>query len=198
MPRVSEEHKKLMTLRIEQAAMECALREGFAAMSMADIISESGLSAGAIYGYYKSKDELLAALARRVVGSRVAELDGLAARSPVPHPAEALQEFMGSIAGPLRDGGLVVQIWGMASHSETIGAIARDAYGQLREHLQAYLTAWYRDARAMDAGAAAQDSAAITLAVLALVQGWLFRVPVAGTEDDQQYRDAVAALLRHL
>lgn len=187
-----------MSLRIEQAAMECARREGFAAMSMADIISESGLSAGAIYGYYKSKDELLAALARRVVGGRVAVLDELSARSPVPHPAEALLEFMGSIAGPLRDGGLVVQVWGMSSNSDTIGAIARDAYGRLLEHMEAYLAAWYRDARDMDAAAARQAAAAVGLAVLALVQGWLFRVPVAGTKDDGQYLSAVAAMLRHL
>ncbi|MGA7203864.1 MAG: helix-turn-helix domain-containing protein, partial [Specibacter sp.] len=105
MPRVSDEHRQLMTLRIEQAAMECARRKGFAALSMSDIISESGLSAGAIYGYYKGKDELLAALARRVVGGRIASLDELASRTPVPHPAEGLCEFMANATTPMRDGG---------------------------------------------------------------------------------------------
>jgi AcrR family transcriptional regulator len=198
MPRVSEEHKQLMTLRIEQAAMECARRKGVAEMSMADIIGESGLSAGAIYGYYKGKDEILAAMARRLVGGRVAILDEMAARSPVPHPAEAMLEFMDSVSGPLREGSLVVQIWGLSTHSETIGAIARDSYTQLVEHLEAYLLAWYREARGLDAEAAQQAVVAIVPAMLALMQGWLFKVPLAGIKEDQQYLDSVATLLRLL
>ncbi|WP_181034088.1 TetR/AcrR family transcriptional regulator [Arthrobacter sp. GMC3] len=187
-----------MTLRIEQAALECAQRKGLAVMSMADIISESGLSAGAIYGYYKGKDEILAALATRLVGGRVAKLDELAARSPVPHPAEGLLEFMGSVSGPLRDGSLVVQIWGMSSHSESIGAIARDSYGQLQEHLAAYLAAWYGETRGLAGEEGTQAAVAILPAVLALMQGWLFKVPMAGTRDDNAYLDSVRALLRNL
>ena len=34
-------------------------RKGFQATSMADIIAESGLSAGGIYGLYKSKEDLI-------------------------------------------------------------------------------------------------------------------------------------------
>lgn len=187
-----------MTLRIEQAALECAHRKGLAVMSMADIIAESGLSAGAIYGYYKGKDEILAALATRLVGGRVAILDRMAARVPVPHPAQALLEFMGSVSGPLRDGGLVVQIWGLSSHSESIGAIARNSYDQMVEHLAAYLAAWYREARGLDVDGGNQAASAILPAVLALMQGWLFKVPMAGTRDDEAYLDAVAALLRNL
>ena len=198
MPRVSDEHRQLMTLRIEQAAMECARRKGFAALSMSDIISESGLSAGAIYGYYKGKDDLLAALARRVVGGRAALLDELASRNPVPHPAEGLQEFMVTATGPLRDGGLVIQIWGMAANSEAISAITVGAYGRLSEHLESYLAAWYRDSRGLSADAAKDAASIILPAVLALMQGWMFRVSVAGTANDEQYLAAVAAMLGHL
>lgn len=187
-----------MTLRIEEATIECARRTGIAAMSMADIIRESGLSAGAIYGYYKGKDELLEALARHVVGARVAVLDEMAARSPVPHPADGLQEFMEMAAGPLRDGGLVVQIWGMSANSESIGAITGEAYRQLSVHLAGYLGAWYRDAHGMGGEAAEGAASTILPAVLALMQGWLFLAPVAGKETDGQYLASVAAMLRHL
>ncbi|ALV47268.1 hypothetical protein MB46_18995 [Arthrobacter alpinus] len=187
-----------MALRIEQAALECAHRKGLAVMSMADIIAESGLSAGAIYGYYKGKDEILAALATRLVGGRVAILDQMAERVPVPHPAEALLEFMDSVSGPMRDGGLVVQIWGLSSHSESIGAIARDSYDQMVEHLAGYLAAWYRETQSLDAEAGMRAATAILPAVLALMQGWLFKVPMAGTRDDEAYLAAVAALLRNI
>ncbi|SEE80502.1 DNA-binding transcriptional regulator, AcrR family [Arthrobacter alpinus] len=198
MPRVSDEHRQAMALRIEQAALECAHRKGLAVMSMADIIAESGLSAGAIYGYYKGKDEILAALATRLVGGRVAVLDRMAARVPVPHPAEALLEFMDTVSGPMRDGGLVVQIWGLSSHSESIGAIARDSYDQMVEHLAGYLATWYRETQGLDAEAGMRAATAILPAVLALMQGWLFKVPMAGTRDDAAYLAAVAALLRNL
>ncbi len=197
MPRVSDEHRQLMTLRIEQAALECVHRKGLAVMSMADIIAESGLSAGAICGYYKGKDDILAALATRLVGGRVAILDRMAARLPVPHPAETLLEFMESVSGRQRDGGPVVQIWGLSSHSESIGAIARDSHDQMVEHLSAYLAAWYREARGLDAEGGIQAASAILPAVLALMQGWHFKVPMAGTRDDEAYLDAVAAVLRN-
>lgn len=187
-----------MALRIEQAALECAHRKGLATLSMADIIAESGLSAGAIYGYYKGKDEILAALATRLVGGRVAVLDQMAAREPVPHPVEGLLEFMGTVSGPLRDGGLVVQIWGLSSHSESIGAIARDSYEQMVEHLGAYLAAWYRQAQGLSDEGGMQAAAAILPAVIALMQGWLFKVPMEGTRDDDAYLAAVAVLLRNL
>ena len=38
---------------------------------MAEVIAESGLSAGAIYGYHASKDDLILDLAQTVLGSRM-------------------------------------------------------------------------------------------------------------------------------
>lgn len=198
MPRVSDEHRQAMTLRIQDAALRCARRKGLAAMSMADIISESELSAGAIYGYYASKDELLLALARRVVDGRTALLDEIAARRPVPHPAEGLVEFMATIDDALRAGGLVIQVWGLSIASSEMGAVSRESFNKLFEHLCSYLTAWYQDARSLSESDAAAAGATAAPAVLALMQGWLFRAQVAGTEEDQAYIASVVDLLRRL
>lgn len=198
MPRVSDEHRQVMIRRIQDAALRCAHRKGLAAMSMADIISESELSAGAIYGYYPSKDELLLALARRVVDGRTAVLDEIASRRPVPHPADGLVEFMATIDDALREGGLVVQVWGLSIATSKMGDVSRDSFNQLLEHLRRYLAAWYQDAgglREVDADTAGATAAP---AVLALMQGWLFRAQVAGTEGDQAYIASVVDLLRRL
>ena len=56
MPKVSEEYRTARRSEIARAALRCFARKGFDATSMADIIAESGLSAGAIYGHYKSKN----------------------------------------------------------------------------------------------------------------------------------------------
>ncbi|WP_420896890.1 TetR/AcrR family transcriptional regulator [Brevibacterium aurantiacum] len=47
-----------MRTRIQDAALTCFSRKGFAGASMADIIREADLSAGAVYVYYSSKAEL--------------------------------------------------------------------------------------------------------------------------------------------
>jgi AcrR family transcriptional regulator len=48
--------------RIFEAALTISNRKGFAAMSMRDLSAETGLSLGALYAYFSSKDELLAML----------------------------------------------------------------------------------------------------------------------------------------
>ncbi|WP_369028857.1 TetR/AcrR family transcriptional regulator, partial [Nocardia farcinica] len=63
MPRVSEEHLERRRQQILVAAQRCFSRKGFYNTSMQDVFAESGLSAGAVYRYFKSKDELVAALA---------------------------------------------------------------------------------------------------------------------------------------
>ena len=50
MPKVSEQHREARRDQIVDAALRCFSRKGFQRTSMADIIAESGLSAGAIYG----------------------------------------------------------------------------------------------------------------------------------------------------
>src|SRR5918993_6093003 len=63
MPRVSEAHRERRREQILDAARRCFIRKGFHQSSMQDVFAESGLSAGAVYRYFKSKDELVAALA---------------------------------------------------------------------------------------------------------------------------------------
>ena len=71
MPKVSPAHRAAVRDRILVAAHAVALREGLSEMSMADIISESGMSAGAIYGYFDNKEALVGQVAERVMAGRV-------------------------------------------------------------------------------------------------------------------------------
>jgi AcrR family transcriptional regulator len=61
-PRVSQRHRDARRQQIVDAARRCFTRNGFQATSMQDIFAESGLSAGAVYGYFASKDDLVAAI----------------------------------------------------------------------------------------------------------------------------------------
>jgi AcrR family transcriptional regulator len=56
-PDVSEERRA----QIIEAALACYTRKGYANTTMDDIVAESGLSKGAIYWYFKSKDDVFQA-----------------------------------------------------------------------------------------------------------------------------------------
>ncbi len=63
MPKVSEAHRHNRRKQILDAAIECFSHRGFQRTSMDDIIRESKLSAGAIYLYFQSKDQIIETLA---------------------------------------------------------------------------------------------------------------------------------------
>ena len=61
-PIVSEEYKEKKRQEILQSAHVCFAEKGFEASTVDDIVAHSGLSKGAIYNYFKSKDEIYLAL----------------------------------------------------------------------------------------------------------------------------------------
>jgi AcrR family transcriptional regulator len=61
-PKISPAHEQLRRTQILQAAMTCFARQGYHATSMDDVVRESGLSVGAIYSYFPSKEDLFLAL----------------------------------------------------------------------------------------------------------------------------------------
>jgi AcrR family transcriptional regulator len=65
LPRVTIEHEQKRRAQILGAALECFARNGYRATSVEDIVRESGLSVGAIYSYYPSKQDLFLALAEQ-------------------------------------------------------------------------------------------------------------------------------------
>jgi len=63
--------------QILQAAITVFSRLGLDQARMDDIVAEAGLSKGAIYWYFKSKDEIIAAILESVFNREIVELKGL-------------------------------------------------------------------------------------------------------------------------
>jgi AcrR family transcriptional regulator len=57
-PRISPEHEQQVRERIIRAALEVFAEKGYHGATIADVVGRSGLSVGAIYTYFKGKDEL--------------------------------------------------------------------------------------------------------------------------------------------
>jgi AcrR family transcriptional regulator len=78
MPRVKPERKEARRAQIIEAARACFARNGFHKTTLQDIFAEAGLSAGCVYNYFESKDELMLAVAdaRHDVEARIIAEEG--------------------------------------------------------------------------------------------------------------------------
>lgn len=144
MPKISEERREERRTEIVEAAARCFRRTGFQRTSMADIIQESGLSAGAIYGYFSGKQEILEAVAGEVIGERMSDIgiddDGaLAVRSPRELARLVISGFRGVDKVPM-----LVQTWGEGVVDPEIRAIANRIVPRIRGMLQRSLVGWGR------------------------------------------------------
>src|SRR5262249_35344740 len=97
MPKVTQEHIDARRRQILSAALRCFAREGFHRATMQDVFQEAELSPGAVYRYFKGKDELIAA----IIGEMMGFVSGTAAlfSEPLPEgrlrrPGEALAEVV--------------------------------------------------------------------------------------------------------
>jgi AcrR family transcriptional regulator len=63
MPKISDKKREDRRQQILEAALACFSEDGFHQTGMADIVKRSGLSHGAVYLYFQSKDDLIEALA---------------------------------------------------------------------------------------------------------------------------------------
>ena len=81
MPKISEEVRSERRQALIDAAWRCAARQGYHAMTVDDVCAEAGVSKGAFYGYFDSKQHLLLTLLDEDAAeadSLVAELSGRA------------------------------------------------------------------------------------------------------------------------
>jgi AcrR family transcriptional regulator len=80
---------------ILEAARSLFLNRGFASVTMQDIATEAGISAGAIYRYYPSKDELARAFFEQCAGGGPAEM--VRQIAPDAPPVERLEQILAAV-----------------------------------------------------------------------------------------------------
>lgn len=135
MPRVSEAHLIARRQQILDAARSCFLRDGFHATSMQDVIKEAGLSVGAVYRYFPSKQALIRAIAERALGMILDTLDQIAGSGPPAPLSEVLNEVLAIVDAETGERGglrIAVQVWGEAQRDPKLAAMVGDIYGDYR------------------------------------------------------------------
>jgi AcrR family transcriptional regulator len=200
MPRVTPEYRANRRAEILAAATVCFAREGFHATSMAGIIGASGLSAGAVYRYFRSKEEIVGAVAEIALTSADELFTRLLADGATPSPAEAVASMVRDVAGrvvqaPLTRQDLTriaVQVWAEALRNPELHERVGVAYRLLRGHFTEVARRW-QAAGNLPADAVPEDAGA---AMLSLVQGFLLQqVLLDNATTAEAYFAGAAALL---
>ncbi|MGW4680802.1 TetR/AcrR family transcriptional regulator [Micromonospora taraxaci] len=124
MPRVTQAHLDARRQQIVDAARARFASHGFARTSMADIVAESGLSNGAIYRYFTSKDEIVIAVCEQ--GTEAL---------PRALTADAVAGFLEHVRTLARDtdqARLVAQIYAEAAVSPPLAAVVQQQLAAMR------------------------------------------------------------------
>lgn len=195
MPRVSDEHRAARRDQILGAAVRCVGREGFHKTTMAHVIEESGLSAGAVYGYFKGKPELIRAIAERAVGSLADSLDEVSSGAGPVSLSGALEHVLARItaladdpAGPFPQ--VAVHAWSEAARDAEVRAVVDASIGLVAD-------AWGRvlDRAVADGTLAGDlDRDAMVPVLLALLPGFVLQGALLGRVDAETYLAGFAAL----
>jgi AcrR family transcriptional regulator len=149
-PRLSEQTRAQRRQHILTSAWTCFSRGGFHATSMDDVIAATGMSSSAVYRYFRSKDELIAATVdeglAKVRGIFVAVLD----RDPCPTPAETVSLLVAELDirthNPDYDmTRIALQTWAEALRDLLLQKRARSLYRETLDHINELADHWRAD-----------------------------------------------------
>jgi AcrR family transcriptional regulator len=193
MPRVTDAHREARRRQILDASIECFAREGFHRTSMTQIIGEAGVSAGTIYLYFTSKEEIVEAIAeeRHTLESALAStaLANLDTR-------QALHDLAGGYIDWLSDPmeqkrrRVTVQVWAEALRNERVASIVRDGVGQRHQ-----IADFVRERQRTGEVVASVDADALSRAMLSLVLGFVLQQAWDPTLDVAGYRTVLDAMI---
>ncbi len=194
MAKISETQRTARRDQIIDAALRCFAVRGFQRTSIADIIAECGLSAGAIYGHFESKQQIAIAVAQRVVTARLIEIGERLARDPLPAPDEIIALLMSGIRRDIPDSALLLQVWAESATDPDLRRLVERVFGELRVTLEPYLARWSAEHRATDAATSTAWAAGTVRMFISLSQGYVIQSALDPHFDSEDYLRGVRLL----
>ncbi|MFE5633265.1 TetR/AcrR family transcriptional regulator [Streptomyces sp. NPDC056543] len=198
MARVSQEHLDARRRQILDGAARCFARNGFHATSMQDVLTEVGLSAGAVYRYFSGKDELIAAIATEAFAGIRGAFEEASRATPPPTPdvllGAVLRLFLEErIKGADRQAfaRLILQVWSETLRNERLFRTLSEGYDGMRE-------AWGKLVDAYRAsGILASDVPADRVArtLIATAQGFIAQQALFGDVEVEVLEDGLRGLM---
>lgn len=190
MPRVSDEHLAARRQQILDAARVCFTRNGFHATSMHDVIAEAGLSVGAVYRYFKSKDDLVIAIASQIVDDVASGIRATPAL-PLEQAIDRVLDDFEPRLGPDGVFRLAMQVWAESLRNPTLAALVQQVYGTIRGRFVDLVR------RAQDAGhlSTRADPEAVGTVLFSMLLGYMLQQTLTGQPDRETFHAGVRDLL---
>lgn len=192
MPKVSQEYRDARRDQILGAARRCFLRDGFHATSMQDLFAEAGLSSGAVYRYFASKDDMIIAIAEENMRD-VVEMIRTAAGQPGRSAAAVLADILEMVRAKDAEIGLgkiALLVWAEALRSPSIADRLRAMLTRIRTGL-AEVASVQQSAASLPGDVTADELAAVLISIL---PGYILQLTLIGPAAAEGVPDAIRAL----
>ncbi len=192
-PDVSEERRT----QIIESAIKVFAREGFADARMEDVASESGLSKGLLYWYFKSKEEIIIAIADLLFSGEFRRMEQLSAEGLTAHASldSFLDIFIDDLRGMLKVAPVIYEFYALAFRNTIVRRVMQKYLRRFLAIMQPIIQ------RGMDNGEfASGDSLQTAIAIGAALEGTLLLWAYAPNmvQPEAQLRAAMALLLAGL
>jgi TetR/AcrR family transcriptional regulator, transcriptional repressor of aconitase len=198
MPKISEEKRQARRDQILAAAWRCFARNGIHATSMEEIIREADLSAGAVYLYYKGKEELiLAAIETYMSKLRGMLLPILMKEDPLP-PGPFTFAITSAIASHTQQRGLdlnviILMCWSEAQSNAEVKKLVAGFQLKYREALVRAVNIWQKQGHL----AKAAQPEVIGKALLSFFLGFIVQSALLGKIKPEEAAAGIAGLISH-
>jgi AcrR family transcriptional regulator len=193
MPKVTQQYRDARREQILAAARRCFLRDGFHATSMQDLFAEAGLSSGAVYSYFPSKEDMIIAIAEENIQGVVATIHTIATQDPGRSVGAVMADVLTAVQAKHDSdglGGLALLVWAEALRNPALAA----QFGELLRPMRADVAAVVRaNQRSGDLPADATPEALASV-LISLVPGYLVQLSLLGPDAVDGVADAVRAL----
>jgi AcrR family transcriptional regulator len=200
MPRITEERREARREQILDAARTCVLEHGLEAVSMEMIIARSGLSTGAVYRYFKSKDELIAAAITEAAAQIGAAVAPIMAGPRWGDPSRLIERLLNGWIAYARSGTgpaagvdlmpVALHGWSHAQTDPELLATLRGALVGFRERCVPVIEEWQAEGVVNPAA----DPEAVAQLLLSICLGFVAQRSLIGDADVKAHAAALAAL----
>jgi AcrR family transcriptional regulator len=193
MPKVLPEYLELRRQQILDAAAACFSRRGFHQTTMQDICGEAELSPGAVYRYFRSKEEIIEGMGEHRQQENAARLDQVMSKGSTVEVFDELlrvffinrdaQEFMAYCS-------LTIEFISEATHNERVQGALQKTNRAVRDSLIELV----KQSQARGDIDVSLDPEGVGRVMIALYQGFLTQKLVDPDIDVHAYAQAAGAL----
>ena len=198
MPKVSQAHLDARRMQILKSAMHCFARQGFHRTTMQDIVRASQLSPGAIYRYFRSKDEIVEALAAKRLAREIERITAVGGESSggrvIP---DLLRVFFEPLAADKKERvnrRVVIQVWAESLRSPRILRAVRKNMNSLRALLARIISRGQRSGELRPD----LDPDAVARVMIGLLQSYFLHEAWDGRLEADSYLKVIAAVFAGL